>query len=116
MKLEMDLRPEGSWGKSLANLLPTPVWNAVRREIYQKFNYICAICSATDVEVHCHEVWSYDDRRHIQFLKGLQCLCKQCHQIKHWGRTVSDIHKGILPPVTLRELTDHFCRVNGVHK
>ena len=113
MKLEIELIPEGSWGKSLAQLLPKPVWDVVRREIYQRGNYTCAICESTGVRVHCHEVWEYNDKKRIQFLRGLQCLCGDCHSIKHWGRTVSEVHKGNLSPDYLTKLANHFCRVNN---
>ena len=39
--------------------------------------------------VECHEIWSYDDRKKVQTLKGLIALCPTCHKAKHLGRTLS---------------------------
>lgn len=112
MKLTIESIPESTWGVSLANLLPPPIWNDIRREVYEGFNYACAICEATDKQLHCHEKWSYDDRKRIQRLVGFQCLCVDCHSIKHWGRTVAEAHKN-KDSTILIELTKHFCKVNN---
>lgn len=62
--------------------------------------------------MNCHEVWEYDDKKHIQHLRGLQSLCDDCHMIRHWGRTVSETLKGNYPKGTIERLTKHFCEVN----
>jgi len=116
MKLELEPIPEKSWGYSLARLLPTPVWDSLRRDVYRRYDYTCAICGATNTQVQCHEVWGYHDRKRIQYLKGLQCLCANCHCVKHWGRTVVAVHKGQLPQDYLERLTEHFCKVNKCSK
>ena len=105
--------PSASWGISLAHLLAKPIWDEVRRECYRNALYICEICTATNTQLHCHEQWEYDDRKHTQFLKALVCLCKDCHDIKHWGRTVACINDGTIPRERFAELTLHFCRVNN---
>lgn len=113
MKLEIEPIPESTWHISLANLLPKPLWDLVRGDIYRDSNYTCEICGATNTRMNCHEVWGYDDQKYIQFLKSLQSLCDKCHDIKHWGRTVALVHEGKLPGNYLVELTKHFCSVNG---
>jgi len=114
LKLKLTMEPilTQNWHKSLANLLPKPVWDTVRRDCYKEFNYLCAICGEGDIQCHCHEVWTYDDKKHIQFLKGVQCLCPDCHNIKHWGRLVNEVHSGKLSLSELNRLAQHFCRVN----
>jgi len=112
MKLEIEPIPESTWGISLANLLPPPIWNDLRKEVYEGFNHACAICGAIGKQLHCHERWSYDDRERIQKLVGFQCLCVDCHNIKHWGRTVAEAHKSKDPNILI-ELTKHFCEVNN---
>ena len=111
MKLEVEPIPERNWGKSLANLLPPPVWDTLRREVYRKFNYQCCICGAVDVELHCHEKWSY--KGNAQTLVGFQCLCKDCHAIKHWGRTIKAYHDGEYSRDYIEYLRKHFCEVNS---
>ena len=114
--LTIESIPSNNWHLSLANLLPKPVWDTIRREVYFKAGYICEVCSACDCEVHAHEVWTYDDKKHSQVLKDIVCLCADCHNIKHWGRVVALVHKRQLPPDTLQKLTDHFLRVNKCTK
>lgn len=116
LKLELELIPERQWNQSLAQLLPKKVWDWFRRAIYQKSNYTCSVCGDTGVEVHCHEVWHWDDHKHIQYLHGAQCLCKKCHQIKHWGLTTRLFHLGEITAIEYNSLIDHFCVVNGCDK
>ena len=111
LKLELELIPESTWGKSLAQLLPKEVWDDLRREVYAIFNHTCAICGATDKQLHCHEKWEFDDKNHIQRLVGFVCICVDCHDIKHWGRTVAEAHKNGDSEKLVR-LTKHFCEVN----
>jgi len=111
MRLTIEPIPESTWGISLANLLPPPIWNILRKEVYEGFNYTCATCSTTNKQLHCHEKWSYDDKARVQKLVGFQCLCEDCHSIKHWGRTVAEAHKSGDQSI-LAELTKHFCKVN----
>lgn len=111
MRLEIESIPESTWGISLANLLPRPIWDDLRREVYETFNHTCAICGATDKQLHCHEKWSFDDKARVQKLAGFQCLCSDCHSIKHWGRTVAEAHKNN-DKETIPRLTRHFCEVN----
>ena len=112
LKLAIETIPEGSWGKSLANLLPRPVWDTLRREIYTRARYRCSICEEVNEQLHCHEVWKYDDRGRVQTLVGFRCLCSSCHMVKHWGRTVAETLAGNLPQDTIGRLTKHFCEVN----
>ena len=112
--LTIETIPQRSFGISLANLLPKPVWDTIRREVYAKAHYTCEICGAMDVQLHCHEVWSYTSKKpYIQKLVELKCICKDCHSIKHWGHTVGMVHEGKEPKSYLAELTEHFCRVNN---
>lgn len=112
MKLTIESIPESTWGITLAHLLPPPVWNSLRREVYAAFNHTCAICGATDKQLHCHEKWSLDDKTRVQRLAGFQCLCVDCHSIKHWGRTVVEASRNKDSTIIV-ELTKHFCEVNS---
>lgn len=113
LKLRLELIPACNWHQNLAQILPKAVWDKLRKEVYAYYNWTCCICEETGVEVHCHEVWYYDDNKKIQKLVGLQCLCKDCHNIKHWGRTVAEVHAGKLSQKYMEELTKHFCTVNN---
>jgi hypothetical protein len=119
-KLTIEPIAQCNWGVSLAHYLPKEVWDTLRKEVYTRAKYTCEICEEADVEFHCHEVWEYLDIgvgkkgvQHVQRLKKLQCICVNCHYVKHWGGTVARVHKKELPTDTLKLLTEHFCTVNG---
>ena len=112
MLLEIETIPECNWHKSLANLLPKPVWDSVRKDVYSRFNHKCGTCKAGNRQLHCHEVWSFKDKGHTQILEGLICLCVDCHSIIHWGRTVAEYLQGNLKLGYIKSLEDHFCKVN----
>ena len=112
IRLEIEPIPESTWGTSLANLLPGPIWDDLRREVYTAFGHACAVCGATDRQLQCHERWSFDDKKKVQKLVGFQCLCSDCHRVKHWGRTVAEAHRnGDVEAIP--RLAEHFCRVNS---
>ena len=111
--LTLEPIPSCNYGISLANLLPKDTWNTLRRTVYQNARYTCEICGAMDVEVHCHEVWHYTDKKpFVQKLVELKCICKDCHAVKHWWHTVAEIHAGKLPQFYLEQLIEHFCLTN----
>lgn len=112
LKLTIELVPEQSWGINLAHILSGPVWDTLRREVYKRANWTCEICEETDLQLHCHEVWEYNDQKKTQTLVELKCLCVYCHDIKHWGRTVTMVHVGSYSANYLKELEKHFCKVN----
>ena len=112
MKLEIELVPEKSWGKSLARLLPKKDLDILRKKTYRRYNWTCQICGSYGVRVNCHEKWEYDHKLKRQILVGLVCLCDDCHNIKHWGRTIQLYHEGKLTSGDIDHLREHFCRVN----
>lgn len=107
MKLEIEPIPISSWGISLANRLPKSEWGRVRQKVYRDADYKCEICGNTNSTLNCHEVWKFDDRKRIQRLVGFECLCKLCHDVKHFGRSLGTYNGGYI-----KELIKHWCRVN----
>lgn len=59
--------------------------------------------------MNLHEIWNYDDTRHIQKLEGFVLLCKMCHHVKHIGRARMLADEGKLD---YNEVVRHFCKVN----
>ncbi len=113
LRLEIELVPRSCWGRSLAQEVPKPLWDSLRRIIYRRYLYTCQVCNAYGEEVHCHEVWRYrDGRKKVQELADLTCLCKACHHIKHWGRTSAENLAGKISTEYILLLTKHFCFVN----
>jgi len=60
--------------------------------------------------MNLHEIWEYDDQKHIQKLVGFILLCKMCHHVKHIGLAGILAGEGKLD---YDDLIEHFCRVNG---
>jgi hypothetical protein len=108
LRLTIELVPQSCWYSNLRQVLPREAWDRLRRQVYTACGYRCAICG-TRGQLHCHEVWSYDDAAHVQRLEGFQALCADCHHIKHLG------HAGILASqgkLDYERLVAHFLRVN----
>jgi hypothetical protein len=109
LKLEIELVPKPLWGKSLANMLPKAQWEKLRAQRIQEKGARCEICGQAG-HVELHEIWEYDDERHVQRLAGLQLLCVLCHSVKHFGRAQAEATKGKLE---LKPVIAHFCKVNN---
>ena len=107
MKLEIEPIPQSSWGISLANKLGEKEWDKIRKDVYKKAKCTCIICGEGG-EMNCHEVWQFDYRKKIQRLVGFECLCKLCHDVKHFGRSL-----GVNPKTYVEKLVKHWCKVNN---
>lgn len=109
LRLTIELVPASAWGHNLRQALPRPAWEQLRARVLAAAGHRCAICGAGG-QLHCHEVWQYDDERHIQRLAGCIALCRLCHAVKHLGRAELVASQG--GPDEAR-LIAHFRRVNG---
>ncbi|RLI99213.1 MAG: HNH endonuclease [Candidatus Aenigmatarchaeota archaeon] len=112
MKLEIELIPSTAWYSNLRNKILKKEWDAIRKQSYADADYKCAICGA-EGRLNCHELWEYDDQKHIQKLKGFIALCGDCHMIKHLGFAEIRCSKGLLD---MDKLIKHFMKVNNVDK
>ena len=110
LKLTIELVPQGSFFNNVRAIVTKDEWDILRHEAYQGANYICEICGGKGDKwpVECHEIWEYDDIKHIQTLKGLTALCPNCHAVKHMGySSISGNFSGAL---------SHFMSVNNLDK
>ena len=105
LRLSVELIPMTTAGINLRSELTPTQWDTLRRKVYSRANYCCEACDAGEIEVHCHEVWSWDDKKHIQKLIGLRCLCWECHETTHLT------HPGVTGDL---ETMEHLARVNGI--
>jgi hypothetical protein len=84
-RLTVELVPATCWYSNLRSELPKEQWDLLRRAVYRQARNRCEVCggrgSAHPVE--CHEVWLYDDHRHVQKLQRMIALCPACHESKH---------------------------------
>jgi len=82
-------------------------WDSLRKSAYKKANWKCEICGKGNTRMEAHEIWDYDDEENIQSLKGIICLCEQCHKVKHFGRTQT------LGKEEKDKAIQHMMKVNG---
>ena len=85
MRLVLELIPLNSFGKSLRAILSQTQWDMLRKQTYSGAYNACEVCGASNVALHCHEVWSYDNETHTQKLENMMALCPACHLTKHMG-------------------------------
>ena len=111
LKLAIEPRPSSTWGITLANLLPKKEWDEIRFDCYREADYQCEICENVNDKLHCHEVWGFDDRKKIQKLLTIICLCILCHDVKHFGRSSQVYDKK-----RVEKLIIHWCKVNDKTK
>ena len=96
-KLDFQLVPDGCWYTNLRSALPKEAWDRLRRAAYARAGGRCRL--------EAHEVWGYDDEKHIQKLENVIAVCPACHAVIHIGRTAL---LGKEP-----EAQAHFMKVNG---
>ncbi len=109
LRLTIELVPEPLWHSNMRALLPRAEWDRLRRQVYRDSGHRCGICGAVG-QLHCHEVWRYDDAAHVQRLGGYLALCELCHHVKHLGHAELLAARGELD---MERVVDHFLRVNG---
>lgn len=114
LRLKIELVPGSSWYDNLRKFLSQSDWRKIREEVCSGYEWRCGICGAKG-RLFCHEVWEYDDRRHIQKLVGLISLCGMCHLIKHWGFAGILAAEGKLK-ISKEGLIRHFMKVNHCDK
>ena len=106
--LTIELVPSTSWYKNLRKATTRDNWNKIRGKTYTDYKYKCGICG-TEARLNCHEIWEYDDKRHMQKLKGFIALCDMCHHVKHIGLAGILASEGKLDFETVIQ---HFIKVN----
>jgi hypothetical protein len=109
LKLTIELVPRTSWYKNLRKYVSKKDWDKIRNRTYAEYGYRCGICGA-EGRLNCHEIWEYDDKNHIQKLKGFIALCNMCHHVKHMGLAGDLASKGKLD---FEEVVKHFMKVNN---
>lgn len=94
-KLLVELVPSTCHFSNVRTTVTTKEWDKIRHISYEAAGNVCEICKDTGKNqgykhnVECHEIWHYDDKKHIQKLIGLISLCPTCHQVKHIGRAIA---------------------------
>ncbi len=102
--LTVELVPRTSWYRNVRSHVSRAEWEQLRSVTFASSGGACEICGARS-RLECHEVWHYDDERHIQKLLRLIALCPACHEVKHIGLAGARGRS--------REAVAHLARVNG---
>jgi len=108
LKLKIELVPTSSWYDNLRKYTAKKDWDKIRKKAYASQGYRCGICGARG-RMNCHEIWEYDDKRHIQKLTGFIALCNMCHHVKHIGLAGILASRGKLD---YEKVIEHFIKVN----
>lgn len=83
--------PTSTFGINLRSLIPE-AWPKISREYRADFGNRCQVCGSGS-KVECHEDWEYvfnassRSGSGIQRLRRLAALCRNCHELKHLGKT-----------------------------
>ncbi len=112
LKLTIESVPKPCYGRNLHKLMSRKDWDTLRRQVYHKYNYQCAICGASG-RMTAHEVWEYDDDNHTQKLVDIIAICNMCDHCKHMGLSQILASESKL---NLREVQQHFIRINGIYE
>lgn len=101
--------PSTVWESSLYRLLQRRVWDNIRNKIIKEHERTCQICGEKEGVMNLHEIWKYNDTKHIQKLEGFILLCRMCHHVKHLGLAGILANQGKLD---YDKVVEHFCNVN----
>ena len=113
LRLTIELVPQPCWYSNLRTQMTRAMWDHLRELVNAKYNDRCGICQASrqisKVTLHCHEIWQYEDEKHIQKLTGFIALCEMCHHCKHIGLAGIRALEGRLD---FNQVVEHFMQVN----
>ncbi len=110
--MKIELVPSTSWYDNLRKVLPKSEWDKIRKRTYAKYGHRCGICGA-EGKLNCHEIWEYDDKKHVQKLIDFIALCDMCHHVKHIGLAGILASEGKLD---YDKVIEHFMKVNNCNK
>lgn len=86
-QLTIELVPQTCWYSNVRSEISKTGWDKLKKITFEKAEHHCEVCSGRGAKwpVECHEIWHYEDTKHIQALRGLIALCPSCHEVKHMG-------------------------------
>jgi len=108
LKLTIELVPRTSWYNNLRKCMSKGDWDKIRKKTYDEYRHRCAVCGSGQ-RLNCHEIWEYDDKKHVQKLVSFIALCNMCHFVKHIGLTEILASEGKLD---YEKVVEHFIKVN----
>lgn len=85
-RLSVQAIPRAMWGDNARRAVGAAEWDRLRRAVYRRAGWRCEVCGAAG-ELHCHEVWAFDEAGGVQRLVRLEANCARCHRVRHIGRS-----------------------------
>jgi hypothetical protein len=105
MKLRIEVLPKTCWNSNLRTKLKKGDWDKIRKNVYAKEGMRCHICEIQCDSIDAHEVWEFDEIKHIQRLTEIIGVCKLCHNVIHYGRAQKVGYE--------KEAREQFIKVNA---
>jgi hypothetical protein len=90
-QLTIELVPSPCWGRNVRMIVSPDQWHQIQKVVFDHAGDTCEVCGwprdrpPQHSQLHCHEVWNYNDWRAMQRLEGFRSLCRFCHEVKHIG-------------------------------
>jgi hypothetical protein len=83
--------------------LKDPRWQKRRLKIFERDNWVCQLCSRTDLELHVHHLYRTTEDPWDEPDLHLLTLCKLCHE-----QQLANPHGGFKPPNRLYKTDDEW--------
>lgn len=114
-KLHVDWKPIAYHGHTVRKNLSGSLWTKIRLKVLEEQKNTCCICGYSPDhsdgqlrEMHAHEVEKYSTDELLCTLVGINLLCKDCHDLNHFGRVqLNEKNERI------EKLIEHFMNVNN---
>lgn len=109
--LFVDLVPSSCWFTNARSCVVPRDWERLRRMVTTRAAAQCEACGQGEDRsaqrwLEVHERWYFDDRRSVQVLRRLICLCTGCHSTTHFGLATIKGRDS--------EALAHLCSVTGM--
>lgn len=112
LKLAIDLVPKPCWYLSVRRYFPRSIWNRLRLKVIADQGSKCGFCKSRK-DLHCHEIWEYDDKKRTQTFVRFHLSCRMCHFVNHFGLSAILASERRLD---LEAVIRHFMKVNKVKR
>ncbi|MBV8347029.1 MAG: hypothetical protein JOZ49_05680 [Mycolicibacterium sp.] len=116
--LFVDLVPNSCWFTNVRSCVEQVDWARLRNMVCDRTEYRCELCGFRHTrgkkpQPEAHERWEYLPN-YVQRLRRLICVCQPCHEMTHFGLTMTRFTRGQLSESYVNRLLAHFQAVTGL--
>ena len=83
-KILIELVPKTCFYSNVRSAVTTANWDILRKDAYRRYQWKCSVCQSKG-RMEAHEIWHYDDAKHMQKLHDIVAVCNDCHMLYHLG-------------------------------